>query len=260
MSPLDGERADSPDAFDAIDAIDATPRRASGAYGIVVVPMALTARHCSPPAIVYFHGMWASPEDSCSYFERAVVTEGLGSLVCPRGNAPAAAGGAWTGTLADKRRSLDDALVVARGLAPAVAFANDGATIDGTHTGTPVGTPMGTLMGFSSGAALALELAIAEPGRFSGLVLMSMTLAIAPAKLKSAGVRRIVFAAGELDGSYPSMLAASKATSAAGIETRFMSLGKVGHHFAVDMEAKMVDAVAWVRGTDGADCVSGLRP
>jgi predicted esterase len=167
--------------------------------------------------------MWASPEDSCSYFEGAAAQAGA-ALLCPRGNRPKTQGGAWGGALADKRRSLD--------LAVEASGASRG----------------GTLLGFSSGAAFASELAIAEPGRWTGLVLMSMNLEIKASAWKAAGVERVVFAAGELDGTYPALVAAAKTCTAAGLPARFVTLGKVGHHFATDMESRMVDAVTWVRG------------
>lgn len=195
-----------------------SPARRSGPFGIVVAPP--TGR----VPIVYLHGMWASPEDSCPAFERAASA--YGPLVCPRGNLPAGAGGAWGGPLADKRRHLDEALVVA--------------TVNG-----PLAAD-GVLLGFSSGAAFALELALTEK-RWSGLVLMSMSLSTTAAALRAAGVRRIVLSAGEQDGAFVSLRALATTLAAAGFPARFVSLGAVGHHFAVDMEARMVEVIAWVR-------------
>lgn len=226
---VDVALADSTTADVVVDAHDDEPvetrdaRRLQGPFGIVLVP-AGDAR-AEAPLVLYLHGMWASPEDSCSYFERAAV----GSvLACPRGNAPAEAGGAWRGSFAEKRRAIDLAL--------------DEAKIPMTATGN-------VAMGFSSGAALALELATQTPGRFTGLVLMSMVLHPDPERLKAAKVRRVALATGDLDGSRGALLDAEKRLNAGGVEARFYSLGKVGHHFAVDMDAKMVEVLAWVRGT-----------
>jgi predicted esterase len=202
------------------------PKKASGDYGIVIVPP-----ESPTPAVFYFHGKWASPEDSCSFFERAVtIGPPSSTLICPRGNLPSSSGGGWGGALTDEKRSLDAAIEAARTLAP-------DAVLDG-----------GIAMGFSGGAAFAVKLALAEPGRFRGLVLMSMVLKLDATKLKAAGVKRVVLMTGELDGSLASMTANAKMLNAAGLETRFVSLGKVGHHFAVDMETRMIDVVSWVRG------------
>jgi len=214
---------------DVVDtsSIDAAPKHASGAYGMVVV----STTSAPPPLLVYLHGMGANPEDSCSYFERANATIS-GALVCPRGNMPASRGGAWGGMLPEKRKSLDDALVIARGLSPSGSVASSG----------------NTLMGFSIGAAFAVELALAEPGRWSGLVLMSNPMEkLDPKRLMAAGIRRIVFATGEFDGSYPAMVALATSTTKAGLESRFVTLGKVGHRFAKDMPTRMVDVIEWVR-------------
>lgn len=197
--------------------VDAAPMRWSEPWGIAFRPPSANA-----PAIVYLHGMWASPEDSCAPFEKAAVALGA-PLVCPRGNRPRASGGAFGGRLSDKRRSLDDALT---------ALSLD-------HGGT--------LAGFSSGAAFASDLAVADPGKWTGLVLMSMKLEIRPIAWKTAGVRRIVFAAGELDGTYAFMKSAAQTCEKAGLPARFVSLGRVGHHFAVDMDDRMAEAISWLR-------------
>ena len=34
------------------------------------------------------------------------------------------------------------------------------------------------------------------------------------------------------------LIAAAKASNAAGLEAKFVTLGKVGHHFAIDMETR----------------------
>lgn len=184
------------------------PRRERGDFGILYDTG-------GPKLLVYLHGMGASPEDSCSFFERAAD----GALLCPRGN-----GGpkAWTGPLSERRKSVDLALA-------------------------KVSARTGTLIGFSIGARFALDLALADPGKWPALILMSQKLPLTTELLDRAGVQRIVLAAGELDGSYAAMRAQA---TALGARARFVSLGKVGHHFAVDMEAVMVDAVTWVSPND----------
>lgn len=194
--------------------------RAKASYGIVVAPPSVHV------PVVYLHGMWASPEDSCSFFEPAAAH--VGPLVCPRGNLAPSAGGAWGGPLAAKRVHLDEALKAA------TAY---GALAD-----------QGVLLGFSSGALFALELAQHEPGRWPALVLMSMHLSTSAAALKAAKVRRLVLAAGEQDGSFAHLRALATTLAAGGVSTRFVTLGKVGHHFAVDMETRMTEAIDWVRG------------
>lgn len=204
----------------------AAPRSSSGPWGIAHTPRDVSRPR---PVVLYMHGMWASPEDSCSFFEEAAAPHGF--LVCARGNAPLGAGNMWGGA---------DASVAAR-----VGVAIDAA--DALAPGMVDRTAPGTLIGFSNGAAYAVRIALAQPGRWSGLVLMAMDLVVDAERLKRAGIARIVFAAGDLDGSRASLERASRAANTAGLPSRYVSLGPVGHHFAKDMVAKMTDAIAWVR-------------
>jgi predicted esterase len=217
------------DAADAAAPRVALAPRAEGAWGIAVAPADVSSPR---PLLVYLHGMWASPEDSCPFFERASSTRGF--LVCPRGTTKLAYGGTWTGPFAAVRARVDDATTHADALAPGAAAQTDG-----------------TLLGFSIGAKTAVDIALAEPGRWIGLVLMSMDLHLDAPKLAAAGVKRIVLAAADDDGARLSMQRTTTALVAAGCDARFVSLGRVGHHFPKDMDTKMVEAVAWVRGDKG---------
>jgi predicted esterase len=195
---------------------------------------AATAR----PAIVYLHGMWASPEDSCPLFEAAAAP--FGFLVCPRGNAlNGDAGTMWSGTPRDAARMVHAALDAAAELAP----------------GKLERSRDGTLLGYSNGAYFAAALAQAEPGRWSGLVLMSMKLDLDAAALRGAGVRRVVLAAGEQDGARIAMEALAGKLDAAGFPVRFLSLGPGGHAFPPPgFGGVMCEAIAWVRDADPAAC------
>jgi predicted esterase len=181
--------------------------------------------------------MWASPEDSCPSFEKAAVP--FGFLVCPRGNAPLGQGKMWAGTYADAARSIRAALDAAAALAPG--------RLDRAG---------GTLLGFSNGAYFAAEVALREPGRWTGLVLMSMKLDLDGAALRSAGVRRIVLAAGDQDESRASMQSLAQRMSATGMQSRFMSMGPVGHAFPSDINERMCDALSWVRESAAQVCAN----
>ena len=71
--------------------------------------------------IVYLHGMWASPEDSCGFFERSATP--FGFLVCPRGNAPLGDGKMWAGTYASVAPRLHAALDAAAAAHPGASTA-----------------------------------------------------------------------------------------------------------------------------------------
>jgi predicted esterase len=207
--------------------------RTQGPWGVAYAPADASAPR---PPIVYLHGMWASPEDSCGCFERASTA--FGFLVCPRGNAPLGDGRMWAGTYATVAPSIRNALRAAEALAPG--------KLDRSGSGT--------LVGYSNGAYFAVEVARSEPGKWTGLVLLSMRLEFDAPGLRNAGIRRIVLAAGDHDGARASMQGLAKSTDAAGLPTRFMSLGAGGHEFPSDIEARMCAAIAWVRDADPAAC------
>jgi predicted esterase len=200
--------------------------RAHGAWGVAYPPAdASDAR----PAIVFLHGMWSSPEDACATFEPAAAPYGF--LVCPRGNAPLGEGKMWAGTYASVAPSVHAALDAAGALAPGRLDRTGG----------------GTLVGYSNGAYFAAEIALHEPGRWTGLVLLSMHLELDASRLRAAGVRRVVLAAGDKDMAGASMKTLAGALDAAGLPTRFVSLGAGGHELPRDLDSRMVEPVAWVR-------------
>ena len=207
--------------------------RGQGDWGVAYAPVDATAAR---PAIMFLHGMWAGPEEQCGIFEHAAAP--FGFLVCPRGNAPNGDGRMWTGNYATVAPQLRAALNAAGALAPG--------KLDRSGDGT--------LIGYSNGAYFAVEVAMAEPGKWTGLVLLSMRVELDVTRLRAAGVRRILLAAGDRDGARASLQALAERTDAAGLPTRFTSLGPGGHEFPPDMSARMCDAVAWVRSADPAVC------
>jgi predicted esterase len=156
----------------------------------------------------------------------------FGFLVCPRANSPFDGGLMWSGTFADAEKQIRPALVAAERLAPGKMDRTGG----------------GTLVGYSNGAYFAVEVACAERGRWSGLILLSMKLRVDAARLRAAGIRRVLLAAGDRDGARTSMEQTAEQLEAAGLEARFESLGPGGHPFPADMADRMVEAIRWVRG------------
>jgi len=212
--------------------------RGHGAWG-VALPATDTA--APRPAMVYLHGMWASPEDSCGLFERAATP--FGFLVCPRGNAPLGDGKMWSGTYASVAPSVHAALDAAGALWP----------------GRVDRAGAGTMMGYSNGAYFAAEVALAEPGRWSGLVLLSMKLELDAARLRAAGVKRVVLGAAEKDGARASLQALASRIDAGGLPARFVSLGPGGHELPADVGALLCEPVAWARQADASACRPDLN-
>jgi pimeloyl-ACP methyl ester carboxylesterase len=118
----------------------------------------------------------------------------------------------WVGTYASVAPSVHTALTAAESLAPG--------KLDRSGSGT--------LVGYSNGAYFAVEIARSEPGKWTGLVLVSMRLDLDGAALRAAGVRRILLAAGERDGARGSMQALARSLDTVGLPTRFMRPGRRG--------------------------------
>lgn len=203
--------------------------RLQGSWGVAYAPADTSAPR---PAIVYLHGMWSSPEEQCALFERSATA--FGYLVCPRGNAPNGDGRMWTGTYAT--------------VAPSVQAALAGAAA--TASGKLDRSAPGTLVGYSNGAYFAAEVAQAEKGRWTGLLLLSMRLELDPVRLHAAGVRRVVLGSGDRDPTRDGLRALAGRLDAAGLPARFVSLGPGGHELPADMDARMCEPMAWLREVD----------
>jgi predicted esterase len=209
--------------------------RMHGAWGVAYPPQDATAPR---PAILYMHGMWSSPEEQCALFERSATAFGV--LVCPRGNSPNGDGRMWTGTYASVAPSVHAALDAAGAAAP----------------GKLDRSAPGTLVGYSNGAYFAAEVAQAEKGKWAGLLLLSMRLELDPARLRAAGVKRVVLASGDKDPTRDGLKALAEKLDAAGVQARFVSLGPGGHELPADMDARMCEPIAWLREADPAACAA----
>ncbi len=117
----------------------------------------------------------------------------------------------------------------------------------------------GVLIGWSRGAFAArdiLYVAASEKAharlttRFRGLVLLAAHVSPEASRLRAAGTRRVVMAAGEYDGARPTMTAAVAALSRAGIEARYVSLGNIGHKWPEDFDARLGASITWAGSDD----------
>ena len=206
---------------------------ASGGTPVHAFPPLATGGVPSPkPMVVMLHGMCSPALPTCDFWS-AAGREGSW-LVCPTGNAMCGGEPDWKGTGEDKATSIDASLAAVDG-----AF---GAWID--HAAGDV------LIGFSRGAFVARDVIYARPGRYAGVILVGAALSPDPARFKASGVRRVVLAAGEYDGARPSMQRAAAVLTAAGVSARYVSLGRIGHWLPGDFEAKMRNALRWIRNGD----------
>ncbi|MCB9589989.1 MAG: hypothetical protein H6718_31535 [Polyangiaceae bacterium] len=186
-------------------------------------PAATSRAAFSARVTIMLHGMCDVPQNECPSFASATDDAWL---LCPQASIGCNGGGAtwnWKTRVERVERATERAL-----------------------SGQDVSqdTPR-TLIGFSLGASTALEVAQNGHGRYDALVLIAGRIYPDAKKLKAHGVQRVVLAAGDFDGSAPHLRAESSRLERAGVETRFMSLGKVGHQFARDMPTWLDDALTW---------------
>lgn len=192
------------------------------------------------PFVVVLHATCMQPAWVCDWFGQA--GRDTGWLVCPSGNSTCYGEPDWHGTGSEKAAFLLSALQKVETSIPAF-----------------VDEQPGVLIGWSRGAFAARDILYTSledaqwsslAKRFRGLVLMAAAVKPDVSKLKRAGIRRVVMAAGDYDGSKSTMVSAVAALRAGGIEARYVSLGSIGHVWPNDFEKRMRGPIAWA-GKDG---------
>jgi hypothetical protein len=190
------------------------------------------------PLVVFLHATCMQPASVCDWFGEA--GHGASWLVCPAGNSTCAGEPDWNGPGPAKATHLAAAIDAVRG-----------------EIGPFVDDSRGVLIGWSRGAFAARDILMAarkDPehaplaGRFRGLVLLAASVSPEPALLQASGITRVVMAAGDLDGSRPTMTAAVAMLTRNQIEARYVSLGRIGHQWPEDFDARMRESIAWAAG------------
>ena len=216
-------------------AIDATPplpverQRLEHRQGSFHLYAPLAPAPAKASVVMMLHGMCSDALATCDFWSRA-GREGS-FLLCPEGNGRCGDYPDWRGSGEQKARFLDEVMAATR-------------SWYGSHLAPP-GDDI--LIGFSRGAFVARDVAYARPGRYRGLILIGAALKPDPERLRASGIRRVVFAAGEYDCARPTMQLAAALLDAAGLESRYVSTGKIYHQLPADLETILRDAIAWIR-------------
>jgi predicted esterase len=184
------------------------------------------------PVTVLLHGLCGDPRRACAPFIDASTARGW--LVCPRGEDSCGGGSRWRLRPADDTRRVEESV-------RALAHERRG-EID-------LSSPR-VLVGFSLGGIAAVRIAQSAqpPGLYSGLVVIASQVHPEAELLKEAGVKRVVLAAGDLDMTSKPLQEDARLLDHAGLPTRFVSLGRFGHGYPADMDARMREPMAWVAG------------
>jgi len=204
-----------------------------GTSNVLVYPARRASTKPRPPTVM-LHGMCDEPEWECPHFASSTTDQGF--LLCPRANLRCDGGGSiWSG---DARFSASIEASIARVAAEYPA-----------HVDASAGR---TLIGFSLGAIRAVELANTGRGQWRSVIAIGAKVHPRADRMRRAGVQRLVLAAGEHDMMKWHMVGEAKKLARAGFPVAFMSMGKVGHTFPKDIEARMTRAIAWANGDDSA--------
>lgn len=204
---------------------------AENAAGKAFVYPPQSAAETARPVTVVLHGMGGHPQSACGPF--VDVTTSRGWLVCPKGEDPYGNGSRW------RLRGPDDANLVDASIG---AVARE-------HAGEVDTTRPRILVGFSLGGIAAVQIAQASSsGKYAGLVVIASLVHPDAAALEKAGIQRVVLAAGDQDMTSAPLQQDARILAQQGMPTRFVSLGKFGHGYPPDMEARMREPMTWVAG------------
>ncbi len=192
-------------------------------------------RSAPRPAVVYLHGRCGAAVNGCPHFASGV--ENFGWLVCPPATERCEGGGlSWSGPTSRTQTEVDRAV----------------SAVEASFPGSVDVAAPTVLIGFSQGAYIAVEMAKARPGKYTGMFLIGAEIGADAATLNAAGVKRVVLAAGAYDGARPAMEAEAKKLSAHGFSAAFVNLGTVGHTYVADREGVLFASLQWLLGTGAA--------
>jgi len=181
------------------------------------------------PAVIMLHGMCGAPAPTCGYWSAAV--QGNHWLVCPAGNASCGRSFDWTGGPRERARYLEAAVDQLRNSYPAhVSHAR-------------------VLIGFSRGAFVARDAVYGAPKhRYRGLMFIGAAMRLDVARLKAAGIERVVMVSGDFDGARRSMLGNTAKLRRGGIAARFVSSGRIYHQLPANLGDIVAKQLPWLEG------------
>jgi predicted esterase len=193
------------------------------------------------PVTVLFHGSCADDNWTCDWLQYFAMAPQW--QLCPRAPVACAGGGyQWTASAPTTRHLLEGAV--------ATAMAGHPGRVDGSAT---------VLAGFSQGAyavaVLVHELAhhADSPLHVGGVLVQGAGVRFAPEDLRRLGAR-VALTSGALDAAAPAMKAEGERLARAGIDARYVSLGKdEGHYISVSTGKTVASLLDWCRGPSTGD-------
>jgi predicted esterase len=191
-------------------------------------------RHGMRPILIYLHGRGGHPDKDCQRW--APVARRLGWLVCPSGPSPYGDGRAWDNNWPSAHSATMAAIQVLR-----------------KKYGRRVQLYGNTLIGFSEGAYAAMNVGVREPHVFNRWLILAASdrywggpglEALQTAKER---VRRVFLITGEHDGVIDNTHQVEDWLNRAGVDTRVVTPGDMGHELALDRKPDLYHgALAWL--------------
>jgi len=191
-------------------------------------------RHGMRPILIYLHGRGGHPEKDCQRW--APVARRLGWLVCPSGPAAYGDGRAWDNNWPSAHTATMSVIQVLR-----------------KKYGRRVQLYGNTLIGFSEGAYAAMNVGVREPHVFNRWLILAATdhywggpglEALQTAKER---VRRVFLITGEHDGVIDGTHQVEDWLDRAGVDTRVITPGDMGHELALDRKPELYrQALSWL--------------
>ena len=191
-------------------------------------------RHGMRPIIIYLHGRGGHPDKDCQRW--APVARRLGWLVCPSGPSPYGDGRAWDNNWPSAHTATMATIQVLR-----------------KKYGRRVQLYGNTLIGFSEGAYAAMNVGVREPHVFNRWLILAATgkywggPGIEALQTAKERVRRVFLITGEHDGVIDGTHEVQDWLTHAGVETRVVTPGDMGHELALDRKPELYhEALAWL--------------
>ncbi len=199
----------------------------ASANGDTMLAFPPAPRAAAQATFVYLHGIHGRADKGCPTF-RSGASE-LGWLVCPEALVEGPTGFySWGGDSTAHARVLESSVALARA--------------NGASKEMPV------VIGFSQGSFVIVDLLETSRARARAVVLLGADVHPSVARLRDAGVERVVLGSGAKDAPYRKLRAEVARLEAEGMPARFVDLGRVGHTYATEQPEELRAALLWAGG------------
>lgn len=156
---------------------------------------------------IYLHGGCGFPKKRCGLFAGAVTPSDW--LICPGANFKCKKPGGRSWSLIKTNKSIENSVEMAAAAFPERVNKNSERTI----------------IGYSQGAIVASQI-LQNDNKYKKGIIISAFISLKPSKLKN---KKVILMSGKKDMTYKYLKGYDKRLRLAGIDSKFVSLGNIGH-------------------------------